>query len=107
MIVHGDADNLVNISGSEKALSVYEESDAFAKLVTISGAGHIFFNAKAQRAGNIRYIGLSQAGRVIRGNYMDKNRKKLFINIGITVAVIIIAAILGAIVGELLLDNLI
>ena len=29
-----------------KALSVYEESDAFAKLVTISGAGHIFFNAK-------------------------------------------------------------
>ena len=25
---------------------VYEESDAFAKLVTISGAGHIFFNAK-------------------------------------------------------------
>lgn len=62
---------------------------------------------KAQRAGNIRYIGLSQAGRMIRGNYMDKNRKKLFINIGITVAVIIIAAILGAIVGELLLDNLI
>ena len=84
---------------------MYEESDAFAKLVTISGAGHIFFNA--QRAGNIRYIGLSQAGRMIRGNYMDKNRKKLFINIGITVAVIIIAAILGAIVGELLLDNLI
>ena len=38
---------------------------------------------------------------------MDKNRKKLFINIGITVAVIIIAAMLGAIVGELLLDNLI
>ena len=32
---------------------------------------------------------------------MNKNRKKLFINIGITVAVIIIAAILGAIVGEL------
>ena len=85
---------------------MYEESDAFAKLVTISGAGHIFFNAK-HRAGNIRYIGLSQAGRMIRGNYMDKNRKKLFINIGITVAVIIIAAILGAIVGELLLDNLI
>ncbi|MEQ2803683.1 hypothetical protein HMPREF2738_02290 [Clostridiales bacterium KLE1615] len=25
---------------------MYEESDAFAKLVTISGAGHIFFNAK-------------------------------------------------------------
>ena len=44
---------------------------------------------------------------MIRGNYMDKNRKKLFINIGITVAVIIIAAILGAIVGELRLDNLI
>lgn len=32
---------------------------------------------------------------------MDKNRKKLFINIGITVAVIIIAAILGAIAGEI------
>ena len=25
---------------------MYEESDAFAKLVAISGAGHIFFNAK-------------------------------------------------------------
>lgn len=75
-------------------------------LVTISGQD-TFSLMQRQRAGNIRYIGLSQAGRMIRGNYMDKNRKKLFINIGITVAVIIIAAILGAIVGELLLDNLI
>ena len=46
LIVHGDVDNLVNISGSEKALSMYEDSDAFAKLVIISGAGRIFFNAK-------------------------------------------------------------
>lgn len=46
LIVHGDADNLVNISGSERALSVYEENGASAKLVTISGAGHIFFNGK-------------------------------------------------------------
>lgn len=46
LIVHGDADNLVNISGSEKALSVYEENGTSAKLVTVSGAGHIFFNGK-------------------------------------------------------------
>ena len=43
---------------------------------------------------------------------MDKKRKKVFINIGITIAVIIFAviifaAILGIVVGELLLDNLI
>ena len=38
---------------------------------------------------------------------MDKKRKKVFINIGITIAVIIIAAILGIVVGELLVDNLI
>jgi hypothetical protein len=38
---------------------------------------------------------------------MDKKRKKVFINIGITIAVIIFAVILGMVVGELLLDNLI
>ncbi len=38
--------------------------------------------------------------------YMRK-KQKLFINIGITIAVIIFAAILGIVVGELLLDNLI
>ena len=39
--------------------------------------------------------------------WIDKKRKKVFINIGITIAVIIFAAILGIVVGELLLDNLI
>lgn len=38
---------------------------------------------------------------------MDEKRKKVFINIGITIAVIIFAVILGMVVGELLLDNLI
>ena len=38
---------------------------------------------------------------------MDMKRKKVFIYIGITVAVIVVGAILGTVVGELLLDNLI
>ena len=38
---------------------------------------------------------------------MDKKRKKVFINIGITIAVIIFVAKLRLVVGKLLLDNLI
>lgn len=38
---------------------------------------------------------------------MTEKRKKLLVNTGITLAVIIVSAIIGAIVGELLLNNLI
>lgn len=38
---------------------------------------------------------------------MSEKGKKLIINISITVIIVIVAAILGAVAGEFLLDNLI
>lgn len=46
MIIHGDQDTLVDISGSQKAAISYESAGANVSLQIISGGGHIFFKPK-------------------------------------------------------------
>lgn len=42
LLIHGDADTLVDISYSKEAYQVYQENGADVEFKTISGAGHIF-----------------------------------------------------------------
>lgn len=46
MIIHGDQDTLVDISGSQKAAISYESAGANVSLKIISGGGHIFVKPK-------------------------------------------------------------
>ena len=46
LILHGDADNIVPLSYSEKALEVYSS----ARLEVFPGAGHGFYEEDAKRA---------------------------------------------------------
>ena len=44
LILHGDNDNIVDITYSEKALEAYTEAGANAEFEIIEGGGHMFFN---------------------------------------------------------------
>lgn len=46
LIIHGDKDTLVNISGSEKARDAYLAAGADVTMKTISGGKHIFLKSK-------------------------------------------------------------
>lgn len=55
LLVHGDADQLVNVRYSQQALASYRRAGARASLVTIPEAGHIFVH-RAHREIAIRHI---------------------------------------------------
>ena len=42
LLIHGDKDDIVDISYSEKAKEIFEKNGSYAELKVISGAGHIF-----------------------------------------------------------------
>ena len=46
LILHGDKDTLVNISGSQAAAEAYEAAGADVRFQIIPGGGHIFLNPK-------------------------------------------------------------
>ena len=50
LLVHGDADQLVPLSNSERIKAAFDEADVTSKLVVIEGAGHGFGGENGQRA---------------------------------------------------------
>lgn len=55
LIIHGNKDTVVNISGSQRAVEAYEAAGADVNLQIIPGAGHIFLKSKEIKSA-INYI---------------------------------------------------
>lgn len=54
LLIHGDADDLVNISHSQNIYAVFQEQGTTAEFITIPGAGHGFRGEDASRAAAAR-----------------------------------------------------
>jgi acetyl esterase/lipase len=50
LLIHGDADTLVNISHSERMYKALQEQSITSKFITLPGAGHGFRDADAEKA---------------------------------------------------------
>jgi dipeptidyl aminopeptidase/acylaminoacyl peptidase len=50
LLIHGDADELVNISHSQKMFAAMQEQKIKSHFITLHGAGHGFRDADAERA---------------------------------------------------------
>ncbi len=49
LLIHGDADRLVDVSYSRKAFDLYQKAGARAELKEIEGAGHLFLNPRHKK----------------------------------------------------------
>jgi dipeptidyl aminopeptidase/acylaminoacyl peptidase len=50
LLIHGDADELVNISHSQRMFQALQENQVKSSFITLPGAGHGFRDADAQKA---------------------------------------------------------